>query len=95
MSDCFNLFIFFVERLNSQAWSRESSCNFKTYLHNGDPLGKPTTHVPKGKNFTKFTDAAVDALKSIFAPQCPMGSTIFTPSFSQYAYKCRLIFQFP
>ena len=42
---------------------RESSCNFKTYLHNGDPLGKPTTHVPKGKNFTKFTDAAVDALK--------------------------------
>lgn len=42
---------------------RESSCNFKTYLHNGDPLGKPTIHVPKGIYFEKFTDAAVDALK--------------------------------
>ncbi len=41
---------------------RESSCNFNTYLHNGDPLGKPTTHVPVGKNFDNFVDAAVDAL---------------------------------
>jgi len=41
---------------------RESGCNFNTYLHNGDPLGKPTTHVPVGKNFDNFTDAAVDAL---------------------------------
>ncbi len=41
---------------------RESSCNFKTYLHNGDPLGKRTIHEPKGKYFTKFTPAAVDAL---------------------------------
>ena len=41
---------------------RESGCNFNTYLHNGDPLGKPTTHVPKGKNFDNFIDAAVDAL---------------------------------
>ena len=31
-------------------------------MHNGDPLGKPTTHVPVGKNFDNFTDAAVDAL---------------------------------
>ncbi|EGO62441.1 hypothetical protein, partial [Acetonema longum] len=41
---------------------RESGCDFTTYLHNGDPLGKPTTHVPEGKNFNNFTDAAVDAL---------------------------------
>jgi RHS repeat-associated protein len=41
---------------------RESGCDFKTYLHNGDPLGKPTTHVPVGKNFNNFIDAAVDAL---------------------------------
>lgn len=24
---------------------RESGCDFNTYLHNGDPLGQPTTHV--------------------------------------------------
>ncbi|MBR1943126.1 hypothetical protein IJ843_05270 [bacterium] len=43
---------------------RESGCNFSTYLHNGDPLGKPTTHVPKGKNFSDWTTAAIDAIKS-------------------------------
>lgn len=41
---------------------RESGCNFSTYLHNGDPLGKPTTHVPEGIYFDNFVDAAVDAL---------------------------------
>lgn len=41
---------------------RESGCNFNTYLHNGDPLGKPTVNVPKGKYFTNFTDAAIDAM---------------------------------
>jgi len=43
---------------------RESGCNFNTYLHNGDPLGQPTTHVPAGKLFYNWEDAAVDALKS-------------------------------
>ncbi len=43
---------------------REGSCNFGTYLHNGDPLGKPTTHVPKGKNFSTWEDAAIDAIMS-------------------------------
>ncbi len=43
---------------------RESGCNFNTYLHNGDPLGKPTVHVPKGKFFNDWTSAAIDALKS-------------------------------
>ncbi len=41
---------------------RESGGNFNTYLHNGDPLGSPTTHVPVGKYFTNWEDAAIDAL---------------------------------
>ncbi len=41
---------------------RESSGNFDTYLHNGDPLGKPTTHVPAGINFSNWEDAACDAM---------------------------------
>jgi lysozyme family protein len=46
-------------------WYREASLASGVYLHNGDPLGKPTTHVPKGKFFRKdqFVEAAVDALK--------------------------------
>lgn len=43
---------------------RESGCNFNTYLHNGQPLGQPTTIVPKGRIFNDFTEAAVDALNS-------------------------------
>ncbi len=41
---------------------RESSGNFSTYLHNGDPLGKPTTHVPAGLYFEDWTEAAIDAI---------------------------------
>ncbi|MFB0841347.1 C39 family peptidase [Paenibacillus oleatilyticus] len=40
-----------------------TSLSFGVYLHNGDPLGKPTVHVPKGKFFKEFDEAAVDALK--------------------------------
>lgn len=43
---------------------RESGCNFSTYLHNGDPLGQPTTHVPYGKMFYNWEDAAIDAINS-------------------------------
>lgn len=43
---------------------REGSCNFSTYLHNGDPLGQTTTHVPAGLYFEDWTDAAIDAIKS-------------------------------
>lgn len=43
---------------------REGSCNFSTYLHNGDPLGQKTTHVPAGLYFEDWTDAAIDAIKS-------------------------------
>jgi lysozyme family protein len=43
---------------------REASLNFKTCLHNGDPLPGPTKHVPKGRGpFKSWEDAAIDALK--------------------------------
>lgn len=42
---------------------RESSLNFKTCLHNGDPLPGPTKHVPKGRGpFKSWEEAAIDAL---------------------------------
>ena len=41
---------------------RESSCNFNTYLHNGQKLGRKTTLEPKGIFFNNFEDAAVDAI---------------------------------
>ncbi len=44
---------------------RESGGRFNTYLHNGDPLGKPTTHHPAGKLFYDWETAAIDALNSI------------------------------
>ena len=43
---------------------RESSCDFNTYLHQGDPLGRPPVHWPTNiPTFTKWEDAAVHALK--------------------------------
>jgi lysozyme family protein len=44
---------------------REAGGNFNSYLHNGDPLGKPTIHVPAGKLFYDWETAAIDAIKSI------------------------------
>lgn len=42
---------------------RESSMNFGTYLHQGDPLGKPAVHVPSNiPVFSDWTEAAVHAL---------------------------------
>ena len=42
---------------------RESDADFSTYLGNGDPLNRSTTHVPKGRGpFASFEDGAVDAL---------------------------------
>jgi len=41
---------------------RESNGNFNTYMHNGDPLGRPTVNVPRGKNFSDWESSAVDAL---------------------------------
>ena len=42
---------------------RESGGDFTTYLQNGDPLGSPTVHVPKGILFTEWEPAAVDAIE--------------------------------
>lgn len=42
---------------------RECSFNFKTCLHNGDPLPGPTTHVPIGRGpFGDWEHAAMDAM---------------------------------
>lgn len=42
---------------------RESSMNFGTYLHQGDPLGRKAVHVPRNiPIFHKWEDAAVHAL---------------------------------
>lgn len=42
---------------------RESSCNFNTYLGNGEPLSRKTRLVPKGRGpFATWEDGAVDAL---------------------------------
>ncbi|MEW5851266.1 MAG: peptidoglycan-binding protein [Myxococcota bacterium] len=45
-------------------WYREASLRDGVYLHNGDPLGRPTTHVPRGISFRRdqFVEAAVHAL---------------------------------
>lgn len=43
---------------------REASFNFKTYLGNGDPLNKPSVHVPKGRGpFATWEEGAIDALQ--------------------------------
>ena len=42
---------------------RESDADFTTYLGNGDPLSRPTRHVPKGRGpFSNFEAGAIDAL---------------------------------
>lgn len=44
----------------------EASFNFNTCLHNGDPLGHITTHVPIGLGpFMTWESAALDALKAM------------------------------
>jgi lysozyme family protein len=43
---------------------RESDCDFETYLGNGEPLGRKTRMVPRGRGpFKNFVDGAIDALK--------------------------------
>lgn len=43
---------------------RESSLNFNTCLHNGDPLPGPTRNVPRGRGpFETWEAAAIDALR--------------------------------
>ena len=48
---------------------RESSGDFTTYLGNGDPLDKPSVHVPKGRGpFATWQDGAADALRNTPRP---------------------------
>lgn len=42
---------------------RESGADFSTYLGNGDPLNKPSVHVPRGRGpFRSWSTGAIDAL---------------------------------
>lgn len=44
----------------------ECDCRFDCHLHNGDPIGKKTVNVPKGRPLLKhweWEDSAVDALQ--------------------------------
>ncbi|MCO4747239.1 MAG: peptidoglycan-binding protein [Proteobacteria bacterium] len=43
---------------------RESTGNFNTYLHQGDPIGKPSRNVPRGVLFYDWETAAIDALSA-------------------------------
>lgn len=55
---------------------RESTGNFGTYLHQGDPLGKPAVHVPKDiPVFHNWEDAAVHALQQKQGHQSALGLT--------------------
>lgn len=54
---------------------REGSCDFSTYLHNGDPLGRPTVHVPAGILFSDWESAAIHALGMKKANQLDLGLT--------------------
>lgn len=49
-------------------YREDNSLSQEVYLHNGDPLGKPTTNEPKGIFFRKdqFFEASVDAMSSEF-----------------------------
>jgi len=43
---------------------READLDFSTYLGNGDPLNRPTRHVPRGRGpFNTWEEGAIDALK--------------------------------
>jgi len=60
-----------VEALTGIPWwfiaalhERESTCNFKKHLHNGDPLHRPTVNEPSGRPACKtWEESALDALR--------------------------------
>jgi lysozyme family protein/peptidoglycan hydrolase-like protein with peptidoglycan-binding domain len=64
---------------------REGSCNFNTYLHNGDPLGRPTVHVPAGILFYRWEDAAVHALGMFSDLKNDLGLTAHTTDIAAIA----------
>ncbi len=65
---------------------RESSGNFGTYLHQGDPLGKPPVHWPTNiPTFSKWEDAAVHALKQKGSIKKDLGMTAETTDLASMA----------
>jgi len=68
-------------------WYRESSFDQTTYLHNGDPLGKETVHVPAGIYFgvDEFDKAAAHALNMKIGNKNALG---LTKSSKDYAAMC-------
>lgn len=73
---------------------REASLDFKTCLHNGDPLPGPTTHVPKGRGpFLNWESACADALlqkQSIFPKEWDIiGKLEFCEAYNGLGYKKR------
>lgn len=65
---------------------RESSGNFNTYLHQGDPLGRPPTHWPTNiPTFSKWEDAAVHALTQKASIKKDLGMTADTSDLASMA----------
>lgn len=65
---------------------RESTGDFGTYLHNGDPLGAPTVHVPRGILFNDWESAAADALRRQAQPELGLTRTSTDmPAIAAYA----------
>ncbi|MAA80375.1 MAG: hypothetical protein CL916_14060 [Deltaproteobacteria bacterium] len=65
---------------------RESSGNFNTYLHQGDPLGKPAVNWPNNiPVFHKWEDAAIHALNMKRYNQQELSLQKDTTNFSQIA----------
>jgi lysozyme family protein len=81
---------------------RESSNNFGTYLHNGDPLGKRTIHKPRGILFARWEEAAADAIRQKDSIRRDLGLTrhstnmaaiaAFAERYNGLGYKGRRIF---
>ncbi len=58
---------------------RESSMNFGTYLHQGDPLGRPAVHHPRDiPVFHRWEDAAIHALQQKDGVRQALGITADT-----------------
>ena len=75
---------------------REAGQNFKSHLHNGDPLTARTTHVPAGRPargeppFT-WSVSAIDALSGLWRPRewsIPMCLSFFA-SYNGFGYEKR------
>lgn len=65
---------------------RESTGNFNTYLHQGDPLGKPAVHWPRNiPIFYKWEDAAVHALNMKKGIKNDLGMTAKTTDLAAMA----------